>query len=88
MANRLGRIRRGLVPGKCRPRGPRLGDYSSRMEPYEHLAEMTFRRGLLQAVKAGQVPGAGEGAQIQGTQAAETLLRVYRVRLVVPMPSP
>ena len=59
-------------------------DYSARMTPDSWVQELAYRRRLLRAVKAGRVPGAEEAALVRGTQAAETLWRVYRVRLLVP----
>ena len=60
----------------------RLSDYSARMTPDSWVQELAYRRGLLQAVKAGWALDAGDTTKVQGTQAAAALWRVYRLRLV------
>lgn len=58
-------------------------DYSARMTPESWAAELTYRRCLLRAVKAGWAPKAGNATKVRSAQAAEALWRLYRVRLIL-----
>ena len=58
-------------------------DYTPSMTPDSWVQELAYRRTLLQAVKAGWLPEAGEATKARSARAAAALWRVYRVRLVV-----